>query len=111
MWIRLRLLQRIRARERGLVVLGAETSGKADRADQLAADDDRVAAGRGDDVVERQQRDADAALSDALLEARGRAAEARGHARLVDRDVDRGELRVVHLLEVDEVARWAHHRD
>src|SRR5437016_8855923 len=51
-------------------------------ADQLAADDDRIAAGRGDDVVERQERKADATATDALLEARGRAAKPRRRARL-----------------------------
>src|SRR2546421_3854235 len=80
------LFQRGDARERRLIVLRAGAAGEPDRADQLAADDDRIAAGRGDDVVERQQRKADAAATDALLEARGRTAKPRRRARLVHRD-------------------------
>src|SRR5436190_14356410 len=82
------LFQRGHARQRDLMVLCAGAAADTDRADQLAADDDRIAARRGDDAVEGQQGDTRSARGYAFLEAQGRTAKGCGSPGLVDRDVD-----------------------
>src|SRR5262249_18000825 len=82
-------------RQRASAALCARATAHPDRADQLSSHDDGISARRRDDAVERQQGKADSTRADPFLEALCRAAERRGRLRLVDRNVDRGELSVV----------------
>src|SRR5262245_40899687 len=102
---KLPLLDRCRAGLGDDVVLRAGSAGHADRADDLAVDDDGVAAARGDDAVERREIAEERPLAEQPLEDQGRPAEGGRGLRLVLRDGDRAVLTVVHLLEVDQIAR------
>src|SRR5437660_3980678 len=104
------LLQRRNAGGAGLQILRAEAAATADRADELAADDQRDAALRADHPVERQLVDEFRALRQILFKHFGRTAEGRCDPRLVLANGDGRILRIVHLLEIAEVARGASDR-
>src|SRR5690242_7520929 len=93
------LFQRAGAGQRRHIVLRAATAGYADRADDLAPHDQRIAAAGSDDVVERGEiREVLSLCEQAFEYERGAAIACRG-ARLVLRDLDRGVLAIVHLFE------------
>src|ERR1700744_292801 len=98
------LLEAGDARLRDRIVLRAGATAHADRADDVAVDDQRIAAARGDHVVEGREVVEERTLADQPLEHHCRTAIAGGGARLVLRDRDRGELAIVVALEIDELA-------
>src|SRR2546430_10629965 len=93
------LLDRRGADLAGDFILRAGAAGTADRADQLAAFDQRHAAARADDAVEGEE--ISVAALDSVLENLAFAAVDRRHARLVLGNRDRGEPRAVHALKGD----------
>ena len=92
------------------LVLRAGAAGAADAADDPAVLDQRDAAARGDDVVERQDVLV-VRLLQGVLEHPGRPPELDRGARLVLRDRDRGELGAVHAQERDQVGAGVDDRD
>src|SRR6185437_7541322 len=87
------LLHRVGAGLAGDAILRAGAAAAADGADELAVLDQREAAFRRNDAV--QEGDIAMAALDGVEEHLGRAAERRRGVRLVLRDLDRGDLRVV----------------
>src|SRR5258705_13941000 len=98
------------ARLRALAVLRARAARQADAADHLAADHDRQAAVDGHGALDPEHAQTLAALRQHVLERLGRPLEPRRRAGLLLADDRAADGRVVHLLEVDEIAVGVHHR-
>src|ERR1700676_2514168 len=97
------LFHQVGASLAGGSILIARTTAATDGADQLAAFDQRPAAGRGDKRrIER--RHVGMASLEGVVESARLTTVARCSAGFALGDVDRGELRAIHAREVDEVA-------
>src|SRR5882672_8316376 len=99
------------ANRRALAVMLGEIAGDADRADELAIDEERQASFDGYCAFERENADADAAFLEHVLERLRRPLVKRGGSGLADGDVRAAVLRRVRLLEVDEGAGRIYDRD
>ena len=88
-----------------------EIAGDADRADELAIDEERQASFDGYCAFERENADADAAFLEHVLERLRRPLVERGGSGLADGDVRAAVLGRVRLLEVDEGAGRIDDRD
>src|SRR5260370_19792733 len=94
------LFDRVGTRLRHLTVLLPRSAAGTDRADELAARNDRYATLKRHCPAQRE--DCVAPAGERVLEYLARPAEQGGGASLFDRDLDRAELRVVHALEIDQ---------
>src|SRR6266478_5796981 len=99
------------ANRRALAVMLGEIAGDADRADELAIDEERQASFDGYCAFERENADADAAFLEHVLERLRRPLVERGGSGLADGDVRAAVLGRVRLLEVDEGAGRIDDRD
>src|SRR5579862_7162488 len=99
----LRLVHSIGGGGAGRLILRTGAAGAADCADDLAVVDQRYAAARRDDVIERQDV-VESELRHRVLERPCRAAVPRCDAGLVLGDRNGGELSAVHASKGNEIA-------
>src|SRR5262249_20197506 len=104
-----RLLQVVDSGPADLSVLGRGDAGDADRADELAVDDDRDAALERARAGQPEDAEIVTALSERIVEGLRGPAERHGRVGFFFRDLDAAELGAVHPLEHDEIATRVQH--